>query len=39
MSYVHGSEDFAETGDIASAGTPHGLGHALILFLGSAEGD
>ena len=37
--YVQGSDIFTETGEPASAGTPRGLGHILILFLGSAEGN
>ena len=37
--YVQGSYVFTKTGEPASAGTPQGLEHALILFLGSAEGN
>ena len=37
--HVQGSDVFTETGEPASAGTPQGLGHVLILFLGSAEGN
>lgn len=37
--YVQGSDVFTEAGRPVSAGTPHGLGYVLILFLGSAEGN